>query len=85
MTQKQWNNHTHKQPTNKERNKQTNKHTNKQKTTTREIYFAKSKYIYSSICIVKFATVCGKTLKTMKCLPKILFNMYIMDLCSASL
>ena len=29
MTQKQWNNHTHKQPTNKERNKQTNTQTSK--------------------------------------------------------
>ena len=31
--------------------------------------------------LIKFAALCGKTLKTVKCLPKILFNIYIMDLC----
>ena len=32
-------------------------------------------------CLMKFAPVSAKTLKTVKCLPNILFNIGIMDLC----
>lgn len=32
-------------------------------------------------CLIKFAPVSEKTLKAMKWLPKILFNIDIMDLC----
>ena len=85
---KQWRKASHRSNNNiitTQTNKQTNKKTKKQ---------AKKSRLWNKqtcICIVliqwkekklmKFLAVYAKTLKTMKCLPKILFNINIVDLC----
>ena len=67
---------------------QSHKHTNKQQQKqTPETGYTLSKHIFIILIhgyeksLMKFAAVSAETLKTLKCLPKILFKLEIMDLC----
>ena len=71
--------------TNKQTSKQTYKQTSKQKKQTMQQANMTCIRIFliqgNEKSLMKFAAVSAKTLKTVKCLPKILFNIDIMDLC----